>query len=807
MIRNYLLTTFRTIRRQPLFSFINVMGLAIGLACAALIFLFVNDEWRFDQNHEKKNEIFRVVRFQYNPDGSVRDTDISLPMPLGGAMVADYPEVLNSVRLDNSSAYIRRGEATIEEPIVLADPSLFDIFTFPLLKGQAIQGLDDVVISQTIAEKYFPGEEALGKALSIRLGGEWREFIIRGIAEDIPSYHSVRFDILINYKKLSHIYTWVKEDETNWYSASPYTFIELAEGADIDKLQAVMPDFRRKYYPNEIERLREQGRWEGDGIPTNYYLQPLTDIHLNTEISGGLVSTSDPMYTYILSGIALILLLIACINFTTLAIGRSARRAREIGLRKVVGANRFQLMFQFWAESLFLTFLALIIGLILAESFLPVFNQLSGKDLIFWDLFSLGGLGTLILATLITGMLAGLYPALVLSGFRPVEIFRQKIKIGGANLFTRSLVVAQFTLSVILVIGSIVMSDQIHFMKNKNLGYEAEQIVVVPTQSLDGDRLLDRYQDLGRSTPEIEMVAGSNVSFTQGRTRVGFLYEEKLYEPHYFRVDANYVETLGLNLVDGRNFNPQLATDTLQAILINESFAKTLGWEDPVGKPLTGFSRGRSGMENPVIIGVVKDYHLQSLALDIPPTVLSLEPSLSFRFILLKIKTNRISETIASIRQTWEENQAGIPFVYSFLDEDMNSQYAAEERWGKIVSYASWLTIFVACLGLFGLSALSVVGRVKEIGIRKILGASVSQITILVSRELSFLVLIAFVIAAPIAWYMMNEWLAEFAYRIQIGGMTFLLAGVMMMGITILTISYNSIRAARENPVNALRDE
>ncbi|MCB0846892.1 MAG: ABC transporter permease, partial [Bacteroidetes bacterium] len=536
MIRNYLLTTFRTIRRQPLFSFINVMGLAIGLACAALIFLFVNDEWRFDQNHEKKNEIFRVVRFQYNPDGSVRDTDISLPMPLGGAMVADYPEVLNSVRLDNSSAYIRRGEATIEEPIVLADPSLFDIFTFPLLKGQAIQGLDDVVISQTIAEKYFPGEEALGKALSIRLGGEWREFIIRGIAEDIPSYHSVRFDILINYKKLSHIYTWVKEDETNWYSASPYTFIELAEGADIDKLQAVMPDFRRKYYPNEIERLREQGRWEGDGIPTNYYLQPLTDIHLNTEISGGLVSTSDPMYTYILSGIALILLLIACINFTTLAIGRSARRAREIGLRKVVGANRFQLMFQFWAESLFLTFLALIIGLILAESFLPVFNQLSGKDLIFWDLFSLGGLGTLILATLITGMLAGLYPALVLSGFRPVEIFRQKIKVGGANLFTRSLVVAQFTLSVILVIGSIVMSDQIHFMKNKNLGYEAEQIVVVPTQSLDGDRLLDRYQDLGRSTPEIEMVAGSNVSFTQGRTRVGFLYEEKLYEPHYFRV-------------------------------------------------------------------------------------------------------------------------------------------------------------------------------------------------------------------------------------------------------------------------------
>ncbi|MEZ4847472.1 MAG: FtsX-like permease family protein [Bacteroidia bacterium] len=806
MIRNYLLTTFRTIRRQPLFSFINVMGLAIGLACAALIFLFVNDEWRFDQNHEKKNEIFRVVRFQYNPDGSVRDTDISLPMPLGGAMVANYPEVLNSSSAGQFQRIYRR-KTTLKNLSFLADHTTTIYFTFPLLKGQPIQGLDDVVISQTIAEKYFPGEEALGKALSIRLGGEWWEFIIRGIAEDIPSYHSVRFDILINYKKLSHIYTWVKEDETNWYSASPYTFIELAKGADIDKLQAVMPDFRRKYYPNEIERLREQGRWEGDGIPTNYYLQPLTDIHLNTEISGGLVATSDPMYTYILSGIALILLLIACINFTTLAIGRSARRAREIGLRKVVGANRFQLMFQFWAESLFLTFLALIIGLILAESFLPVFNQLSGKDLIFWDLFSLGGLGTLILATLITGMLAGLYPALVLSGFRPVEIFRQKIKIGGANLFTRSLVVAQFTLSVILVIGSIVMSDQIHFMKNKNLGYEAEQIVVVPTQSLDGDRLLDRYQDLGRSTPEIEMVAGSNVSFTQGRTRVGFLYEEKLYEPHYFRVDANYVETLGLNLVDGRNFNPQLATDTLQSILINESFAKILGWEDPVGKPLTGFSRGRSGMENPVIIGVVKDYHLQSLALDIPPTVLSLEPSLSFRFILLKIKTNRISETIASIRQTWEENQAGIPFVYSFLDEDMNSQYAAEERWGKIVSYASWLTIFVACLGLFGLSALSVVGRVKEIGIRKILGASVSQITILVSKELSFLVLIAFLIAAPVAWYMMNEWLADFAYRIQIGGMTFLLAGVMMMGITILTISYNSIRAARENPVNALRDE
>ena len=295
MIRNYLLTTFRNVRRQPLFSFINVIGLAIGLGCAALIFLFVNDELRFDHFHEKKNEILRVVRFQYNADGSVRDTDASSPMPLGNAMVMDYPEVINSTRIDEGRAYIRKGEKTTEESFLLADPSIFEIFSFPLAKGTVLSGLDDMVISESTAEKYFPNEEPLGKSLELRIGGEWRSFVIVGIVENVPAYSSVQFDILINYQKLAQIFPWVKEELNDWYSASCYTFIELNKGADQEKLQSSMINFRRKYYPNELDRLKEDGRWkEGDAIPTNYYLQPLTNIHLNTEISGGLIAASNP---------------------------------------------------------------------------------------------------------------------------------------------------------------------------------------------------------------------------------------------------------------------------------------------------------------------------------------------------------------------------------------------------------------------------------------------------------------------------------------------------------------------------------
>ena len=807
MIRNYILTTFRNVRRQPLFSFINVMGLAIGLGCAALIYLFVHDELRFDQFHENKDEIFRVVRFQYHEDGTVRDTDPVSPMPLGKAMMDDYSDVIRYTRVDEGRAYMRRGELITEESFVWADPAFMEMFSFEMLKGQSLSGVDDMVLTEEMATKYFGDENPLGQRLSLRFGNEWHEFTVRGIVANQPPYSSVRFDVLVNFERLPQISNWVKESLNDWYSSSVYIFIQTAKNADIANLKASMINFRRKYYPDEIDQLKERGLWKGEGIPVNYYLQPLPDIHLDTEISGGLAPTSNPLYAYILSGIALILLVIACINFTTLAIGRSARRALEIGLRKVIGANRRQLMFQFWAESLILSMIALGIGLIFAESLLPTFNQLAGKELVFWDLFTFSGIGILILATVITGAVAGLYPALVLSGFRPVDIFRQKLRLGGANLFTRSLIIAQFTLSVILVIGSLIMGNQIQYMKSQNLGYDASQIVVIPTQSQDGDELLDRYRFLAEQTPEIEMVAGSNVSFTRGRTRVGYIYEEKLYEPHYFRVDANYIETLGLDLKDGRNFDSQLATDTLNSVLINEAFAKNLGWEDPVGKPLTGFRRRRSGMEDPIIIGVVKDYHLRSLAQDIPPAVLSLESSLSFRFILLKIQNERMSETIAKMQTVWEEKQADIPFIYSFLDEDMNSQYASEERWGRIVNYSSILTIFVACLGLFGLSALTVAGRAKEIGIRKILGASIQHIIFLVSKELGLLVFIAFGIAVPIAWYTMEEWLTNFAFRIEISAMTFLMAGLILIGITIFTVSYNSIRAARENPVDALRDE
>lgn len=807
MFRNYLLTTIRSVRRQGLFTFINISSLSIGLGCAALIYLYVNDELSFDRFHTDGDRIFRVVRYMYEPDGSVASTDPALPMPLGPAIKNDFPEVENYTRMIEEPFYVRKGDKSYEERILIADPSLTEVFSFEMVEGNGLVTPEQILISETIAGKFFGEESPVGQSISIRTQGVWNEFLVGGVFKDVPSNSSIQFELVMNFGKLPQLFPFVQGNESNWNMSAFETYILLKENSSIEKLADQMPVFRQKYYPDEIETLREEGRWEGEGIPVNYILQPLPDLHLTPEIGGASIPPTNPRYLWIISLIGVILLVIACINFTTLAIGRSTRRALEIGLRKVIGASRTQLRVQFLGEAFLLTFVALLMGIVMAELLLPLFNQLSGKSLVFASLFTPQSMGILIGISLLAGLLAGIYPAVILSNFNPVEVLKNKLKLGGANIFTNSLVVIQFTLSIILMAGTFIIACQINYMKGTHLGYDSEHVIVIPVQSLDGDQLLDRYRQLSDTWPDIEMVSGSNVSFTRGRTRVGYVYEQKVYEPHFFRIDHNYLNTLGLTLKDGRNFDANLSTDTLNAVMINESMARLLGWENPAGKVLKGFQRARSGMQDPMIIGVLKDYHVQSLQHEIPPAVLSLEPSIPYRFILVRVSNAHIPEILDRLKDTWEAYTAEIPFEYSFLDEDINQQYAREERWGKIVGYASLLTILVACMGLFGLSAIVVAGRTREIGIRKVLGASVRQIVFLLSGQLGKLVLIALLIGTPITWFAAEEWLMNFPYRINQSFLVFLATGGVMIFIAVLTVSFNSIRAATRNPVETLRNE
>lgn len=807
MIRNYVNIALRSMVKHRLYTLINVLSLSVGIGCTALILLYVQDELTFDQFHEKKDRIFRISRIAYEEDGSIRDTDTNQPMPFGAAIQADLPEVIRYARLFPGRSYLRYGEKVFQENVLFADPSLLDMFTFPLASGHKPMRPEEVVISQEIASKYFGDMPAVGQSISCWMEDQYRELVIVAVSNNIPKNSSVNFDILIPFQQLTTHFSFAREDVNDWESSSSITYVELAPQASAVAFQGKMAGLRTKYFPTEAETLRELDRWNGAGLPYSYLAQQLPDIHLNPTISSGLTPPSNPTYSYILATIALCLLLIACINFMTLAIGRSASRIKEIGIRKVIGASRMQLIIQFGAEAILISLVALVLGIALAEVLLPVFSELAEKELHTVHLLSPIFLSSMLAVALIAGLLAGSYPALVLSRFKPVEAFRNNHKLGGKNFFTRSLIVVQFSLAILLMVSALTMGNQIRFMKSKYLGFDKEHIIAISTGQVDGDQLLERYRQLATTHPGIESVGASTIAFARNRARVGFEYENQIYEPDFFRVDHNYLPTLGLELIEGRNFDPKLPTDTLESILINESMVKLLRWENPVGKRLTGFRRRRSGMDSPVIIGVVKDFNFRSLENPVDAGILSMETSRDYRYVLVRLSPNQVQEAITSLESTWQESETGLPFSYSFLDEDMNRFYQADERWGEIVGYASGLTLLLAGLGLFGLSALAAAGRSKEVGIRKVLGASISHIFILLSRGLGKLVLIAFILAAPISWFLMNNWLSQFAYRITLGPDLYLGAAILLFGILLLTVSYNALRAAWENPVNALRDD
>ncbi|NIR51660.1 FtsX-like permease family protein [candidate division KSB1 bacterium] len=807
MLRNYLRIALRNLVNQKLYSFINIVGLAIGIACCVLLFLFVRNELNYDTFHENYENLYRIYITEDLPQ---RDpfSYVEAPAQLAGAFEESFPEVEHAVRLGVRTDVIKKFEdATFKERYHLADPDFFEVFSFPLLKGnpsRVLQNLNSVVFTERMANKIFGHGDVLGQSVSIKLGDEFHDFLITGIAENVPENSSIKFDIILPFE---NVRKYVSDRVLDaWFNVFLETYVQLSKDHNPADFESKLATVVQNHYPPRSHDM------------VTLHLQPITDIHLNPEVPAGFEPTSDPKYSYILMGIALLVLTIACINFMTLAIGRSSSRAREVGVRKVLGAFKAQLIKQFWGEAILMSMIALMIGILLVELFLPFFNEIANKQLS--TTYDFTTLFVLAFLMLVVALLAGSYPAFLLARFQPAVVIKGETAIGGVKFFGKSLVVLQFALSIFLIISTLIMTDQLHYLRTKNLGFNKEQVVVIRNYSSPqrSNQVVERFRNALANRNEIKGVSGASSGFATPWTTMGFNAEDGTFKQFYQQtVDYDYLKTLEIELVEGRDFSKQFGTDSSEAIIVNQAFVVYFGWDSASGRSLPGraFPPHR-------IIGVVENFNFDALHHEVAPLALVLDPttllqgindistSLSPRalnYVHVRISPKNISETIDLLKKTWGRIAPQQPFSFSFLDEDVDQQYKQEERWGKMVGYASMFAISIACLGLFGLAALTVVRRTKEIGIRKVLGASVPNIMLMLSKDFGKLVILANLIAWPAAFFIMNQWLQNFAYRVSIAFDNFLLSAVLAVLFALFAVSYQSIKAALTDPVNSLRYE
>ncbi len=810
MIRNYLNIALRTLWKNKMLSAINVVGLSLGLACFSLLMLHIYDEFSFDRFHRNSDRIFRVYRHIFPFNGEPESSDPYLPMPLGPAMKADLPDVEQYVRIcDWDDQFVRSNRLLTARNIVYADPQIFEVLNFPLLYGDPHTALADpngVVLTEQAALDFFGEKNPVGKTLEIKVADVFEPFIVTAVVRDVPPNSSIRFDILASFDKHAAS-KFGKKGVDNWNRSAYFTLVQLRPGSGLLADSARLQQFYNKYHPEEASA--SDGNNPPAGAPPSYRLQPLAAWHTDPEVGGGEVAPVNPRYGWILLGLGSLVLLIACINFTTLSIGRSAGRAREIGVRKVTGARRSQLVGQFLTESLLLSVVSMALAGALVWLFLPSFNELVGKKLRF-DLSVYPQLGWMLAGlTLFTGLVAGAYPALVLSGFRPVEALKSKFRVAGSNLFTKSLVTFQFVLSVGLIACTFIMLRQLHFLQEKNPGFNKENVLVVNADDADTKRIFPLFKQALSAQPAVAGVASAELGLgaKSGWSRSGFGYQGQQKQVYEYFIDPEYMSVLGLDLLAGRLFDPAISADTVTSVIINEAMMRDFGWTMATapGQELQGYFD--DGKNNPVVIGVVRDFNFMSLHKDVKPMMFHMFKGYQPYKFFVRLRPGAQAEGIAAARKAWTDAEPNLPFRYTFLDENLARFYESESRWTTIVGYAGALAVALACLGLFGLVALAALKRTKEIGIRKILGASVVGITRLLAADLVRLVLIAIAIATPVAWLVMRRWLADFAYRIELGWVYFALAGLSAVLIAVLTVSFQSIRAALTDPVKSLRSE
>lgn len=813
MLYNFFKIALRDLLKQKGLATINILSLSIGLACFSLFMLYAVHELNYDRFHTDGERVYRVCRWVEAFNGHDAEGDPYLPIPLGPALLADFPDVEHAVRLRAWGADFVRANSTVSKmDVFFADPDFFEVLTFPIKYGDratALKELNSLVLTEKTALKLFGESNPVGRILEIKQGEQFVPFTVSAVAADIPSNSTINFEILGNFNCLKN-QPRMEKRWTSWNHSAYFTFVKLRPGSGLAHDAARLLQFRRKYYPNEEQELRSQGSWKGDDAPITYLMQAIRDMHTQTMVAGGEVPPVETRSIWILLAIAAGIWGIACVNFTTLAIGRSAGRAREVGVRKVMGSDRRLLIGQFLTESMLLAIVSGVLGLLLAQLLLPAFNKMADRELVFslqqfpemaW---LLGGL------IVVTGLLAGSYPALVLSGFRPIEILKSKIRLGGSNLFTKSLVTGQFVLSVALIVSMAVILRQLNFMRSKNPGFDRENVVVVDADGSDSKRNFPLFRQAAQAIPGVTGIAGSELGLGEGEgwSRSGWEDNGAHREVYEYFVDQHFMPVLKMELLAGRNFESGNSQDTVNSVIINERMVREFGWtnQSALGRQLTGYYEDPK-MQLPVVIGVVRDFHFRPLREEIKPQLFhQFHDYQPFKYFV-RIKSGDPTQTLSALKSNWSALEPVIPFKYSFLDENLDKFYKAEARLAAISSWAGGISIFLACLGLLGLAALAVANRTREIGIRKVLGAGVAGIVGLLAKDFLKLVLIAILIASPIAWYFMDKWLADFAYRIQLQWWMFAGAGAAAVLIAFLTVGFQSMRAALANPVKSLRSE
>lgn len=806
MIRNYFKVAFRNLWKNKGYSAINIIGLAVGLATCLLILLYVWDELSYDKFHKKADRIYRV-----HSDLKFGGSDLKITVasdPMGATLKRDYPQVEQYTRLYTSegSKLIRKGSSFISETnIAYADSTFFDVFSFPLLSGNPGTALNDpntAVISEAAALKYFGTMDAVGKLLEIKDGPGFK---VTGVMKDMPDNSHMRFDVLLSMDNVQYEFG-------NYLSHNFYTYVVLRENAKPGDMKNIFKDFVDKNVIPQAQsfiQIKSIEEFEKTGNYMRYSIMPVTDIHLYSDRFPELKANGSGQNIYVFSAVALFILLIACINFMNLSTARSTSRAKEVGIRKVLGTERRTLIAQFLTESTVVAFLALIMALAITVLVLPFFNDLASKSLSISSLFEPGFLPYLLLIPLFVGIVAGSYPAFYLSSFQPIKVLKGKLSSGfRKSTFRSGLVVLQFTATIFLIIATVVVYNQLRFIQNTKVGFDKDQVLILDNtyvlgnqvQAFKNEILKNASVKSGTVSSYLPVDASSRSDNTFSKEAV--IDSRNGLNMQSWYVDHDYLKTMGIQLVAGRNFSKEYGTDS-SAMVINETTARLLGYKDPIGKHI--YASDPTGARKYTVIGVVKNFNFESLRQTVGPLCFMLgESSGSISF---KVGTGNLSSLISNVEQVWKKMAPGMPFSYRFLDDSFDEMYRAEQRMGKLGLAFSILAIVVACMGLFGLATYAAEQRVKEIGIRKVLGASVTGIVEMLSLDFLKLVMIASMIAFPLAWWAMNKWLMNFAYRIDIEWWVFILAAVIALVITLATVSSQAIRAAIMNPVKSLRTE
>ena len=808
MFKNYLKTAFRHLSRQKIYTAINIAGLAVGLSCFVLIFLYVADELSYDNFHSKDKTIFRILGRFHAPDGSIRSRGPSLPAAMGEPLKEYFPEIQHVVRFAGSNAVVRHNQVMNQELIYFTDPEIFQVFSLPLVKGNPETALSErhaIVLTENSAAKYFGHEDPIGKEMTLTFSQKVQDFIITGVAKDSPRNSTIQFQFLIPIANMPSLE--YEEVLTNLGDFSTPLYIQIQRGVDAQALADRFPAFVSQTFAKEFEKWSSEGELKGDHTPVSLELQRLKDMHLDPDSRYG----SSASNSYILGGIALIVLIIACMNFVNISIGKAASRGKEIGMRKVIGAARRQLIVQFWSETLLIFILAFLTGMGLAALFLPAFNRLAEKSLLLGDFVTVDNLSFLVLLMVIVSGLAASYPALVMSGIQPVQVLKGKLGIGSRRTLARILVVVQFALSIFLIISTLVLGRQVRFMTAKDPGYTREGLVAVKLQERvaeDSQKLVDLFRPRALSYPDVLHLGALTNSFGIGWSQYPLEKNGQRLNVFQYRVDEGFLPTLGIKLIRGRNFSRDYASDS-DAAIVNQKFLESLEISDPIGHRISEFVEGpaKNYPYNLTIIGVMENFHVLSMKHGLAPVMLHMQPGWYMGNMLVRISGSSVSGTIKHLEQIWKELQPDKPFLYSFVEDDLEAQYNSEKRWSAIVQFSSMFAIVIACMGIFGLTSLAVNRRIKEIGIRKVLGASISQIFSLVTREFLILVGAANIVIWPVSYYVMHKILTAYHYRITIGPDIFLMAAGLSLVVSLTAVSYLAIKASLFNPVEAIRYE